>query len=60
MCLLALENGGGLTGRRRLAPEWKYPTAVNDAFDVLKWVATNFDSLGAKVDPRKGFLLGGV
>jgi acetyl esterase len=22
----------------RLAPEWKYPTAVHDSYDVIKWV----------------------
>ncbi|MGC9106808.1 MAG: alpha/beta hydrolase [Infirmifilum sp.] len=30
----------------RLAPEYKFPTAVYDAFDAAKWVADNYDRLG--------------
>jgi acetyl esterase len=30
----------------RLAPEHKFPTAVNDAFDALKWFHTQAPSLG--------------
>ncbi|MCX7258326.1 MAG: alpha/beta hydrolase [Polaromonas sp.] len=30
----------------RLAPEHKFPTAANDAWDALQWLATHADSLG--------------
>lgn len=43
----------------RLAPEWPFPVAVNDGWDVLSWVAKNaIDTLQA--DPSKGFVVGGV
>jgi acetyl esterase len=35
----------------RLGPEWKFPTAVNDAFDVLRWVFAEAAGLGA--DPAR-------
>jgi acetyl esterase len=35
----------------RLAPEHKYPAAVEDAYTVLKWVAASAESLQA--DPRR-------
>ncbi|KAF1942624.1 hypothetical protein EJ02DRAFT_454132 [Clathrospora elynae] len=41
----------------RLAPEYKFPTGVNDAWHALKWIGTNAASLGA--DPSKGFIVGG-
>ena len=28
----------------RMAPEFRYPYAVNDSFDVLKWVSTLCDT----------------
>jgi acetyl esterase/lipase len=31
----------------RLAPEFRFPTAVNDAFDATVWAHTNADELGA-------------
>ncbi|KAG4025255.1 hypothetical protein MFRU_062g00080 [Monilinia fructicola] len=42
----------------RLAPEHPFPTGINDAFDALKWTASHVDELN--VDPRKGFLVGGI
>lgn len=41
----------------RLAPEHKWPTAPNDVWDNLKWIAANYESLG--VDPSAGFILAG-
>ncbi len=40
----------------RLAPEAKFPTAVNDAYAALKWVAGNADRLS--VDPARVVLAG--
>jgi len=34
----------------RLAPEYKFPTAVNDCYAALKWVAANARALGADAD----------
>ncbi|MGY8526851.1 alpha/beta hydrolase [Paracidovorax citrulli] len=31
----------------RLGPEWKFPTAVHDAVDALRWAFGNADALGA-------------
>jgi len=31
----------------RLAPEYRFPTATNDAWDALQWLALNATSLGA-------------
>ena len=42
----------------RLAPEFKFPTAIDDSWDALKWVAQNATALGA--DPSKGFIVGGT
>lgn len=40
----------------RLAPEWKFPTAVNDAYAALLWVAANAARFGA--DPARVVLAG--
>lgn len=42
----------------RLAPEYKFPYAAKDAWDCLKWAATNAKSWGA--DPSVGFVIGGT
>lgn len=42
----------------RRAPEHKFPTAPNDTWDSVKWLAANAPSLGA--DLSVGFVLGGV
>ncbi|KAH7119488.1 Alpha/Beta hydrolase protein [Dactylonectria estremocensis] len=41
----------------RLAPQFPFPYAPNDAWDALKWVAANAASLGA--NPALGFVVGG-
>ncbi|KAF2491975.1 Alpha/beta hydrolase fold-3 [Lophium mytilinum] len=42
----------------RLASAFTFPTAPNDAWDVVKWAAANAAKLGA--DPSKGFIVGGM
>ncbi|KAK8021211.1 hypothetical protein PG990_006349 [Apiospora arundinis] len=41
----------------RLAPEFPFPTWINDSWDALQWAAKNATSLGA--DPSAGFIIGG-
>ncbi|KAK4076861.1 hypothetical protein Purlil1_12543 [Purpureocillium lilacinum] len=41
----------------RLAPEFPFPTPINDAWDAFKWAAQNSTALGADTD--KGFIVGG-
>ncbi|KAK1496377.1 hypothetical protein CCUS01_02723 [Colletotrichum cuscutae] len=41
----------------RLAPEFPFPTGINDSWDTLQWAAENAAELGA--DPSQGFIIGG-
>ena len=41
-----------------LAPDYKFPCAIKDSWDALKWAAENATSWGA--DPSKGFVVGGT
>ncbi|EGE04154.1 abhydrolase superfamily protein [Trichophyton mentagrophytes] len=41
----------------RLAPEYPFPTWINDSWDALQWCARNASALGA--DPSRGFIVGG-
>ncbi|KFY85675.1 hypothetical protein V500_08204 [Pseudogymnoascus sp. VKM F-4518 (FW-2643)] len=41
----------------RLAPEWRFPIAINDCWDALQWIFSNASSLGG--DIKKGFIIGG-
>lgn len=34
----------------KLAPEYKYPTAINESYDVVKWVFEHAEELGADKD----------
>lgn len=44
---LALRSGGAVLALDyRLAPEHRFPTAVNDAWAALRWLAGHADSLG--------------
>jgi acetyl esterase/lipase len=39
LCRLWTELGGvAVNVEYRLAPQWKWPVPVEDAFDALKWV----------------------
>ena len=42
----------------RLAPDYPFPTAMEDAWDSTKWIASNATSLGAT--PSAGFIVGGT
>jgi acetyl esterase/lipase len=42
----------------RLAPEFPFPTAVNDAFDATNWTAKHAASLG--INASKGLLISGT
>ncbi|KAL4865427.1 hypothetical protein BDV12DRAFT_174697 [Aspergillus spectabilis] len=56
--LTALYNATTITLSYRLAPEYPFPTAPDDIWDSVKWIAQHATLLGA--DPTKGFVLGGV
>jgi len=42
----------------RLAPEYPFPTGLNDCWDTLKYVASHAAFLGA--NPKAGFVIGGA
>lgn len=44
----------------RLAPEHVFPTAVNDAWDALQYLAKNASAASINADPTKGFVVGGI
>lgn len=43
----------------RLAPEYPFPYAVDDGWDILSWIAEHATDV-LRVDPYKGFVVGGV
>ncbi|OAL33235.1 hypothetical protein AYO20_07552 [Fonsecaea nubica] len=62
--MLAAEHGGGavvVSVDYRMAPEYKFPYAVNDCFDALKWAThkckANASDLG--IDPGSIIVAGG-
>ncbi|KAL2858573.1 Alpha/Beta hydrolase protein [Aspergillus pseudoustus] len=56
--LSALYNATTISISYRLAPEYAFPTATNDVWDSLQWIAQHATLLGA--DPSKGFIIGGL
>ncbi|KKK18798.1 hypothetical protein P175DRAFT_0476567 [Aspergillus ochraceoroseus IBT 24754] len=59
-CIEAVQQYGAvaLSVEYRLAPEHKFPTAVEDSWDALKWISSNTESLNA--DASAGFIVGGT
>lgn len=51
------QNAVVITPQYRLAPEYKFPYAINDCVDAVKHIAANAASFGA--DPAFGFVIGG-
>ena len=47
-----------VTPSYRLAPENKFPTGQNDAWDSIKWLDEHAHEIGA--DPKVGFIVSGV
>ena len=58
--LAALFNAVVLTPTYRLAPEFKFPIPVLDAWDILKWTAGNSGLEQLRAEPRDGFIVGGI
>ncbi|EJD06359.1 uncharacterized protein FOMMEDRAFT_151600 [Fomitiporia mediterranea MF3/22] len=48
----------------RLAPQFRWPTGPNDAYDAVKWILVLFqvalNAPGLRVDLKKGFIVGGI
>jgi acetyl esterase/lipase len=46
----------------RLAPEFKFPTGVNDAYDAVKWCARTASPTSEVLpaNPKRGFIVGGA
>lgn len=53
----ALYSVTAVTLSYRLAPEYPFPTAPNDVWDSIQWLAANAAFIGA--DPSAGFIVGG-
>jgi acetyl esterase/lipase len=47
-----------LLKRPRLAPEFQFPTGVNDCWDALVWATTNATTI--KATPSRGLIVGGA
>jgi acetyl esterase/lipase len=43
----------------RLAPEYPFPTGMNDGWDAVVWIAENATTR-LRTDPDRGFLVGGI
>ncbi|KAF4552435.1 Alpha/beta hydrolase fold-containing protein 13 [Elsinoe fawcettii] len=56
--LTALYGAVVVTLNYRLAPEHKFPTQLEDAWDSVSWIAKNPSAFGANLSA--GFILGGV
>ena len=52
-------NAVVVTPTYRLAPEHPFPTAFNDGWDSLSWIAENASGV-LRADPSKGFVVGGI
>ncbi|KAF2866569.1 Alpha/beta hydrolase fold-3, partial [Massariosphaeria phaeospora] len=56
--LAQLFNASVLCPSYRFAPEYPFPTGVEDAWVTLQWAANHASELGAS--PTQGFLVGGI
>lgn len=44
----------------RVAPQFVFPTAANDAWDALQWAASEANTTAWGADPTTGFVVGGT
>ena len=58
--LAAIFNAVVLTPTYRLAPEFKFPVPVLDAWDTLTWTAGESGLEHLHAEPRDGFIVGGI